>query len=142
MVERRFEIIERLPTVDEYFKLRQAVGWRNLSVEATATGLSKSLYSVCLFCDHCLIGFGRIVGDGGLVFYVQDIIVLPDFQGQGHGKRIMDAIMAYLKQNAPEGAFIGLMAAKDKEGFYLPYGFNIRPGENYGPGMGLVWKSG
>jgi len=34
----------------------------------------------------------RVVGDGGLVFYIQDVIVVSSFQGQGIGKMLMDFI--------------------------------------------------
>jgi len=63
------------------------------------------------------------------------MIVNPSFQGKGIGKAIMKKIMNYLKQNATEGSFIGLMSAKDKEGFYKGFGFAERPNEKYGAGM-------
>ncbi|GHO64053.1 hypothetical protein KSC_029450 [Ktedonobacter sp. SOSP1-52] len=70
-----------------------------------------------------------------MYFYLQDIIVLPAFQGKGLGKRLMGAIMAYLEQHALPGAFIGLMAAKDASTFYTQFGFVVRPPER--PGMFL-----
>jgi hypothetical protein len=45
----------------------------------------------------------------------------------------MDAIMEYLAAHAPDGAFIGLMAAKGVSKFYERYGFKKRPSE--APGM-------
>ncbi|GER89902.1 hypothetical protein KDW_40640 [Dictyobacter vulcani] len=87
-----------------------------------------------------MIGCGRVIGDGGLCFYVQDIIVLPGYQGQGLGRRIMEKIMDYLRENAHPGGFVGLMAAKGAAGFYLKYGFLERPTPDYGPGMILFWK--
>jgi len=83
--------------------------------------------------DGDAVGCGRVVGDGGVYFYVQDVIVLPELQGLGWGARIMDAVMRYLDASAPPGSFIGLMAAKDVEGFYRRYGFDRRPDDR--PGM-------
>ncbi len=78
------------------------------------------------------------MGDGGIYFYIQDVIVLPEFQGQGVGKRIMDSLMEYLEENANSRAFIGLMAAKGTAGFYMRFGFNERPSE--GPGMFMIME--
>jgi ribosomal protein S18 acetylase RimI-like enzyme len=91
------------------------------------------LYSVVLERDGDAVGCGRVVGDGGVYFYVQDVIVLPELQGLGWGARIMDAVMRYLDASARPGSFIGLMAAEDVEGFYRRYGFDRRPDDR--PGM-------
>jgi len=32
---------------------------------------------------------GRIVGDGVTICYIQDVIVLPEYQGKGIGKAII-----------------------------------------------------
>jgi ribosomal protein S18 acetylase RimI-like enzyme len=126
-------IVERAPTPDEYQRLRASVGWNELSPDSIRAGLSGSLYSVVLERDGDAVGCGRVVGDGGVYFYVQDVIVLPELQGLGWGARIMDAVMRYLDASARPGSFIGLMAAKDVEGFYRRYGFDRRPDDR--PGM-------
>ena len=83
--------------------------------------------------ENDVIGFGRIIGDEGVYLYIQDVIGLPEFQRQGIGKCIMDAITDYLKAYSLPGTFVGLMAAKEASGFYEQYGFTRRPpGE---PGM-------
>jgi GNAT superfamily N-acetyltransferase len=132
-------LVQRSPTVEEYHRLRAAVGWGNVNVQATEIGLRNSLFSVCVIHKDQVVGFGRVVGDGGVFFYIQDIVVLPQFQGKGLGKRIMNAIMAYLESHVHRGAFIGLMAAKGVDGFYEKFGFSARPSERYGPGMCRVW---
>ena len=134
-----FHLVERIPTVEEYQNLRKAVGWYVVNDEATATGLSNSLYSVCLFHDEQMVGCGRMIGDSGIYYYVQDIIVLQEFQGKGGGRMIMDAVMEFLRTHAAPNSFVGLMAAKDVSGFYLQYGFAERPADR--PGMFIVWKS-
>jgi hypothetical protein len=45
----------------------------------------------------------------------------------------MDAVMRHLDASVRPGSFIGLMAAKDVEGFYRRYGFDRRPDDR--PGM-------
>jgi GNAT superfamily N-acetyltransferase len=134
--EEEYQVIERIPTVEEYLALREAVGWERLDEQITARALANALFTVCILHNGKVIGCGRIIGDGGLYFYIQNIMVLPAYQGKGLGKRLMLAILAYLEKHALPGAFIGLMAAKDASSFYTQFGFAVRPPER--PGMFLL----
>ena len=128
-----YVLVERNPTLEEYQRLRGAVGWGDVETKAIEVGLQNSLFSVCVILENEVIGCGRVTGDGGIYFYIQDIIVLPEFQGKRIGRRIMDAIMEYLEAHAHNGAFVGLMAAKGVSKFYERYGFKERPSD--APGM-------
>jgi GNAT superfamily N-acetyltransferase len=132
-----YRLVERDPTVEEYQRLRGAVGWGEMSDEGVAVGLPNALYSVVLELDGEAVGCGRVVGDGGLYFYLQDVIVLPEHQGRGQGARLMDAVMGYLARACPPGAFVGLMAAVGAEPFYERYGFRRRSDQQ--PGMFRRW---
>lgn len=131
------ELVERRPTVQEYQRLRRGVGWGELSNEAADVGLGNALYAVVLELDGVAIGCGRVVGDAAVYFYLQDVVVLPEHQGNGFGARIMDALMRYLERAARPGTFVGLMAAEGVERFYERYGFERRPDDR--PGMSRVW---
>jgi GNAT superfamily N-acetyltransferase len=128
---------ERAPTVQEYRRLRDAVGWGEMTDEGLANGLASSLYSCVVLDEGDVVACGRVVGDGGMYFYVQDVIVLPEYHGRGLGGVVMDAVMRYLESAAKPGAFVGLMAAQNAEGFYERYGFQRRPDDR--PGMFRVW---
>jgi GNAT superfamily N-acetyltransferase len=132
-----YSLVERPPSIGEYKRLRDIVGWGNTDDEATRIGLANALFSVSLIHKGEVIGCGRVVGDGGIYFYIQDIIVLPEFQKRGLGKRIMEAVMDYIASRAHKNAFIGLMAAKGVSKFYEKYGFAERPADR--PGMFLIW---
>lgn len=128
-------LLERPPTVSEYRRLRESVGWGDLDATATKTALGNALFSVCAVTRAGVVGCGRVIGDGGVYFYIQDIIVSPGHQGRGIGRRLMDSVMRYLGRCACEGAFVGLMAAKGAAGLYEKYGFQRRPEDS--PGMFL-----
>lgn len=132
-----YRLAERGPSVEDYLRLRAAVGWSRLQPEAAERGLATGLYGVMLFHGDEVVGCGRVVGDGGVYFYVQDVIVLPEHQKLGLGARIMDAVMAFIQREATTGCFIGLMAAVGVEGFYERYGFRRRPDDR--PGMFMTW---
>ena len=82
-----------------------------------------------------LIAMGRVVGDGALFFYIQDLVVLSDYQGQALGGVLMQNIEDYLQTTAQKGATIGLLAVKGKENFYSRFGYVTRAGNNLGFGM-------
>ncbi len=134
------EIVEMLPSAEDYNRLRQAVGWKTYALEVIETYLPRSLFCVCAREGDKTIGMARVIGDGGLVFYIQDVIVEPGYQGRGIGGRLMDSVMAYLRAHVHSGSIIGLMSAKGKETFYERYGFFVRPTEKYGAGMTMFCR--
>jgi len=75
-----------------------------------------------------------------LVFYIQDVIVIPEYQNKGIGTQLMKKVMEYIEKHANDNSVIGLMSAKGKEKFYEKFGFSIRPNENFGSGMTIFWK--
>lgn len=122
-------------TAGEFAELRAACGWGTIDPSIAERALASGLIGVVARDGDRLAGFGRVVGDGVLYFYVQDVIVHPDFRGQGVGRLIVEALLADVLKRAPIGATIGLMAAKGKEGFYQKFGFTRRPTEQLGAGM-------
>jgi len=110
-----------------------SVGWSQVNDEAVKGSLDNSLYMVCVYLGEELIGFGRVIGDNGIYYYIQDIMVLPKFQRQGIGRAIMNKIMDFLEKESDPTAFYGLMTAKGYSRFYELYGFQKRDKE--APGM-------
>ncbi len=127
---------ERAIKTDEYNVLRKSVGWWDTEQTATQTALKNTLYSLVVSENENVIGFGRIIGDNGLYYYVQDLIIHPSYQGKGIGRKIMDRLLDYINSNAQRGAFVGLMAARGLENYYKEFGFKPRPTD--GPGMFFI----
>lgn len=129
------------PTTQEFIALRAAIGWEEADAAMVQTSLANSLFHVTIY-QHSnsktpdkLIGMGRVVGDGAMYFYLQDVVVDPSYQGQGIGDNLMHEIEAYLAKTARKGATIGLLAAKGKENFYRRFGYQQRPNDTLGNGM-------
>ena len=117
--------IEGRPSTADYLSLRHAAGWYAFDQERANASLNNSLYIIHVRCGNEVIGFGRVVGDGQAYFYIQDILVAPEFRRRGIGTQIVKQLMSYLDSVAPEnsGAFIGLMIAPGLLEFYTKFGF-------------------
>ena len=117
------ELVERFPGVEDYRRLRVATGLSPKTEEAARRSLPNTLYGVSLRRGDEIVGMGRVIGDNGCFFTVVDIAVVPELQGQGLGKRIMTALDAWLRANAPESAYITLVADGDARHLYAQFGF-------------------
>ena len=123
------------PSVDDFIKLRESVGWGRLDKHLAAVSLNNSLFHVTIYLGTQLVAMGRVVGDDAMYFYIQDVIVAEKFQKQGLGAIIMKEIESYLFESANKGATIGLLAAQGKESSYGHYGYTQRPNNVLGHGM-------
>ncbi len=124
-------------TVEDYNYLRKSVAWAELESKQALKGINNSAFLISAVVDNKTVGVTRVVSDGGYIAIIVDVIVLPDFQGNGIGKAMMQKAMEYIKSTISEGqfVFVNLMAAKDKEPFYSQFGFEARPNEKVGAGM-------
>lgn len=131
------ELKENILTVDEYLELRRRVAWRVLTRRQAQMALENSLLVVSAYVDGRLVGMGRLVGDGAVICYVQDLIVSPKMQGHGIGSAVLDRLQRYVQSIRQEGTtmMFCLMCAKGRERFYEQHAFIARPTEELGPGM-------
>lgn len=136
-MDKQYEIKENKISINEYLELRKSLEWETYSETDIAKSLHNSLYTVSIYDNNFIIGAGRIVGDNKICFYIQDVMVRPEYQNMGFGNQIMTFIMRYLYRHAAPNAYIGLMSKIGKAKFYEKYGFISRPNEKMGPGMVL-----
>ncbi|NVK25947.1 MAG: GNAT family N-acetyltransferase [Gammaproteobacteria bacterium] len=123
------------PTLEEFITLRAKVGWGETPNQLAKIALNNSLFHVVARSENKLVGMARIVGDGAMFFYIQDLIVDPDYQNNGIGNLLMQNIESYLSKVAFKGSTIGLLSASGKEDFYSRYGYKERNGTPLGYGM-------
>ena len=135
-----YKVIKQAPSAHDFIELRKAVKWEVSNENDCKKGLENSTFIVNISCGNNCIACGRILGDNSLVFIIQDIMVHPDHQGKGLGKKIMSALMTYVEQYAADRAFIGLFSASDLEGWYEHFGFVKRPNDFLGCGMSFIHK--
>lgn len=124
-----------LPNAINFVRLRQNVSWGTISQEEAELALAKSLCGVSLVKDEHIIGMARVIGDGILNVYIQDVIVDENYRNQGYGDKIMNTLIAILRTRFPSNCSVGLMAASGQAGFYERYGFLVRPSKTTDAGM-------
>jgi predicted N-acetyltransferase YhbS len=130
-------VVDGTPTPAEYAAMRAHVGWAPVDPDAVARGLAASLASVIARdVDGRLVGMGRVVGDGGIYLYLQDVIVHETWRERGLGSRITEALLDRVRRLGSPGSFVGLMAATGVAPFYERFGFEPRPDDR--PGMWLT----
>lgn len=137
MINYRF--IEKKPSVDEWTYIRSKVAW---SIEARTDfeiAIQNTLFAICVYDFNKIIGMGRVLGDNKICFYIQDVAVIPEYQNQGIGQKIMWFILKYINSNASPNATIGLFSSFGKESFYEKFGFITRPNNEKGCGMYLEY---
>ena len=118
-----YTIEHRLPTVTEYKALCESVGWGQvMNFDVAEQALEKSVTGVVALNEYGqTIAMGRIVGDGSIYFYIQDIVVAPDYQKSGIGTAILTSLFEYIRMNAPAKSFIGLFSVPDAIEFYQKF---------------------
>ena len=129
--------IEQTPSADEFNYLTNSVGWGIREKNIIEEALKNTLYSLCIYDNNKLIGYGRIIGDKTIFLYIQDIMVIPEYQSKHIGTGIMNNLLnqinQYKKINPDIRTYLG--ASQGKESFYEKFGFISRPNEELGSGM-------
>ena len=124
-------------TPEIYRSVRATASMKSFKEQDVKKALENTLFSVVITENGNPVGIGRVIGDGSVAFFLKDVVVIPQKQGMGIGRLIMDALMGYIRREGADNAYVGLMATKGKEGFYEQFGFHVRPCGDEGSGMTL-----
>jgi GNAT superfamily N-acetyltransferase len=120
------EFQDRVATAPELQRLAEAVDWLDHYDWATMpAALAASLHGVVAVADSRVVGAGRLVGDGVRYFYVQDVLVDPDYADHGIASSIVERLLGWIDRVAAEKPFIGLFSSPEAEGVYESLGFAV-----------------
>ena len=124
-------------TPEEYLALREAVGWNTFPVEEARNCIENAYMILAVRDGDRAIGITRLLWDGGYVAFLSDVLVIPEYQGQGIGRHLVEAVIQRIKDDMKPGykVKLNLNSAKGKEPFYEKFGFKIRPNDDCGAGM-------
>lgn len=133
----QIQYIENELTVSDFLQLRKDMNFVPEPREQIELALKNGLYTITAKRDDKIIGMGRLVGDGAMYCYIQDVAVLPEYQNNGIGKATVSKLIEYAYRiGLPNtGITMGLFSANGKEGFYEKLGFISQPSNSLGAGM-------
>ena len=131
------EVKTSILTEETFTELYSSVGWEPPCQEQIRIALQNSLATFTALADGRPVGMVRLIGDGGMSFYIKDFAVHPDYQAKGAGKMLLNALEQFIRDSIEPGWAVSLELISTKEAlpFYRRMGFEERPCEWDGPGM-------
>ncbi len=124
-------------TAQLFLELYTSVGWQPPCIEQVEKALENTAATFTAYDGGRAVGMARLIGDGGMSFYIKDLAVIPSYQSKGAGSLLIDAVEKYIKENIAAGWAVSLelISTKEAVGFYKKKGFEERPCEWDGLGM-------
>lgn len=82
---------------DEILNLYNNVGWCSYTnrPKMLEHAFVHSLKILCAHDGNKLVGLIRAVGDGYSVLFIQDILVLPEYQRKGIGTKLLKSMLGF-----------------------------------------------
>ena len=86
---------DQIPDTQELVDLYTAVGWVRYvqKPDELHEAVMRSTYVVTARRHDLLVGLARCVSDEVSIAYVQDILVRPELQRKGVGRKLMEAVL-------------------------------------------------
>ena len=113
-------------SAEEFIALWETVWGLGPSLEQTRLAMEHTLFRVSVFDGDKIIAMARMIGDMGLDYYIKDVIVRPEYQGKGIGRKLINELLNFVNDNgiSGTGVFVELCAMLDKMPFYQKFGFD------------------
>ncbi|SFG78282.1 GNAT family N-acetyltransferase [Pedobacter insulae] len=104
---------------DHIISLFYKIEWKHRKAHEIEAAFKLSTTTIFIYKEGQVIAFGRVVGDGRYYAMLADIVVDPDYQGQGLGKYVVTA----LNNQLIDYHFVNLSAAPGADPFYKSMGW-------------------
>ena len=101
------------------FLVKESYWARERTLEQTKRAIE---HSICfgVYDGERQVAFARVVSDRATFAYLGDVFVIPEYQGRGIGKMLMEAILAHPEL---QGLRRWVLATRDAHTLYEKYGF-------------------
>lgn len=86
----------RVPSAHDLVGLYDAVGWVAYTddPDGLAKGVRNSTFVVTAQDGDRLVGLARVLSDDVSIVYVQDVLVVPEYQRSGIGRQLLERCLA------------------------------------------------
>ena len=113
-------------SAEEFISLWETVWGPGPSLEQTKLAMEHTLFRVSVLDGDKIIAMARMICDMGLDYYIKDVIVSPEYQGKGIGRKLINELLKFVNDNgiSGTGVFVELCAMPDKMPFYQKFGFD------------------
>lgn len=127
--EVQYQVVTSVP-VEAVVALYQAGGWWHESPEnrSRIPAMIRGSYGfmIARLPAGDIIAMGRVISDGASDAYIQDVVVLPAYRGQGIGGELIRRLTAYCREH--HIGWIGLVAEPGTTDFYKRMGYHVLNG--------------
>ena len=86
-------IKENTNNINDFKYLYEKTFSKNINKELLKISLKNTVYSVSIYDNNKIIGYGRLLGDAIYYVYIHNIMVLPEYQNQKIGTKIMNTLL-------------------------------------------------
>lgn len=110
--------------------------WKESYDESAINSMISGSFAFVVAIDSTTgkaIGMGRIISDGTSDAYIQDMVVLTEYRGQGIGERLVKSLIDHCISKGI--IWIGLIAEPGKDNFYMAMG--LKPMKDHIP---MIYK--
>ncbi len=121
-------IEENTLTYKEYLDMITTIGWKCPSKRLLEKSLKNSETAKYII-DGKTVGIARMITDHGYMALIADVMVKPEYQGKGIGKKLINNLLDRALNTLEDGEamMIQLLAADGKKSFYEKFGFKDKP---------------
>lgn len=113
-------------TAEEFIFLWESVWGQGPTIRQTELAMKHTLFRISVWDQDQIVGMARMIGDLGLDYYIKDVVVRPEYQRRGIGRRMIQELLKFIEENGVSGTeiFVELCAVPDKVPFYEKFGFS------------------
>lgn len=110
---------------NDILRLYENVGWTTYTkdIKKLIRALNNSLFVLTAWDKDKLVGLIRVVGDGESIIYIQDVLVLKEYQQQGIGSKLLNKLLE--KYEDVRQKVVLTDDVEKTKSFYESNGFNL-----------------